>query len=69
MDPIHPIVPQPPRMPPIAPAPAAARVDRDGGRREPGSDGKRHRRPAPGSAPVNDAAPDAVLGPHIDLKA
>jgi hypothetical protein len=69
VDPIHPIVPRPPAIPRVAPAPPVARVGRDGGRREAGDQSKRRKRPAPRddvpSTPVGDAEP----GTHIDLTA
>ena len=71
MDPIHPIVPQPPALPPITPAPTAGRVDRDTRRPDPGPDGKRRRRPAPaqGRRPTQAYERGDDGGLHIDLTA
>jgi hypothetical protein len=46
MDPIHPIVPQPPTIAPVPPAPMAGRIDRER-RREPDSGGGQGRRKRP----------------------
>jgi hypothetical protein len=75
MDPIHPIVPKPPSIPPVTPAPLVGRVDREGGRR--GPEDERRRGPAP-----RDRRPESEdeLGapgdrwddsdrPHIDITA
>jgi hypothetical protein len=52
MDPIHPIVPVPPRIPPVTPAPMIGRVDRDPARSPTGEDKRRRRR----AHDVRDAA-------------
>jgi len=44
MDPLHPITPIPPNIPPITPAPMVGRVDRDAPRAGAGSDQRRRRR-------------------------
>jgi hypothetical protein len=44
MDPIHPIVPVPPRIPPVTPAPMIGRVDRDAPRSADAEDKRRRRR-------------------------
>jgi len=45
MDPLHPIVPVPPNLPPVTPAPIAGGVTRDGARRGPDQDKRRRTRP------------------------
>lgn len=47
MDPIHPIIPVAPNIPPVTPAPLTGRVTRDGTRQRPGEERGRRRR-APG---------------------
>jgi hypothetical protein len=50
MDPIHPIIPQSPNIPPVAPSPMAGKIDRERRRDEnAGGDGGRKRRPGPGA--------------------
>jgi hypothetical protein len=44
MDPIHPIIPVPPNIPPVTPAPMIGRVDRDRPRSGAGEDKRRRRR-------------------------
>ncbi len=76
MDPIQPIVPQPPNIPPIAPAPRMARVEPDGGGKA-GADGGGQRRRRRGAAPPDEPDPgdqsarfDEDGGhPHIDVTA
>jgi hypothetical protein len=53
MDPIHPIIPQPPNIPPVAPSAMAGKIDRER-RRDEGAGGDRggKRRPRP-DATVN----------------
>jgi hypothetical protein len=46
MDPIHPIIPQPPNIPPVAPSPMSGKIDRERQRDE-NAGGKR--RPRPGA--------------------
>jgi hypothetical protein len=50
MDPIHPIIPQPPNIPPVAPSPMAGKIDRERQRDE-NAGGYRggKRRPRPGA--------------------
>jgi hypothetical protein len=74
MDPIHPIVPQSPVLPPVAPAPRTEALNRDGR----GSGGQaqpqpRRRPPAPRRPQI---APHADAGdepgdprPHVDITA
>lgn len=80
MDPIHPIVPVPPRIPPITPAPMIGRVDRDAGRSPAGEDKRRRRRaqddrdaPASYDGQIHYAADDADgeddSGLHINVTA
>ncbi|HUA47867.1 MAG TPA: hypothetical protein VMA77_21700 [Solirubrobacteraceae bacterium] len=84
MDPIHPIVPVPPSIPSVTPAPMAGRVDRDGSRGNPDSDPHPRRRRSgrgPESAPAAyvsedgreyyDEAPedDDDSGLHINVTA
>jgi hypothetical protein len=45
MDPLHPIVPVPPNIPPVTPAPMAGGVSRDGARTNADRDKRRRRRP------------------------
>jgi hypothetical protein len=45
MDPIHPIAPLPPNIPPVSPAPMAGGVDRDGARRNQDPQQRHRRRP------------------------
>jgi hypothetical protein len=73
MDPIHPIAPVPPRIPPVAPAPLIGRIDRDSAR-EGAEQEKRRRRGASGPPPggpdqlAGDAGEDGP-GTHIDVTA
>jgi hypothetical protein len=73
MDPIHPIVPQPPTLPAVAPSPRAEGVNRDGGRAS--AERERRRRAArdraadparDGAAPEDGDDPDAPR-PRIDI--
>ena len=74
MDPIHPIVPVPPRIPPVSPAPLIGRIDREGAR-EKAEEEKRRRRRAASGAPQNgpihhaDEADGDRPGTHIDVTA
>jgi hypothetical protein len=52
MDPIHPIVPQSPTLPPVTPSPRAEGVNRDGARS--GAERERRRRPPRGPAARTD---------------
>jgi hypothetical protein len=65
MDPIHPIVPQAPIIPPVMPATIVGRIDRDGRQRGDGQGSKGRRRP---SAP-QDVGEDDDTGLHIDVTA
>ena len=74
MDPLHPIVPIGPNIPPITPAPMVGRLDRDGSHTADGQDKRRRRRPPADTAPGHDsleyAADDELDGGlHIDVTA
>jgi hypothetical protein len=80
MDPLHPIVPIGPNIPPITPAPMAGRVDRDRSRAGTGQDKRRRRRaqeesraPLAGSEGldylVDDADGEDDSGLHINVTA
>jgi hypothetical protein len=74
MDPIHPIVPQSPTLPPVSPSRRAEGVNRDGARS--GAERERRRRAARDRAapepddvrPGDDDDPDAPR-PRIDITA
>lgn len=69
MDPIHPISPVPPNIPPVAPAPLIGGIGRDDRRR--GLDQDKRRRPAP-AEPVLDeheGEGDDDSGLHINVTA
>ena len=72
MDPIHPILPVPPNIPPVTEAPRVGKLDRDQ-RREPGDEAEK-RQPNPRtslrSASTDDEhAADGEPRPHIDVTA
>jgi hypothetical protein len=74
MDPIHPIIPVQPRIPPITPAPLIGGIDRDRARGRPDADQRRRRRP--GNSPVGESDyaseardGDEDSGLHIDVTA
>ena len=80
MDPLHPIVPISPNIPPITPAPMVGRVDRDSSRAGAGQDKRRRRRAAADNGPsapgydgldhtVNDADGEDDSGLHINVTA
>jgi len=56
MDPLHPIIPIPPNIPSVTPAPMMGRVDRDSSRAGAGQDQRRRRRPpaAPGTTDYDE---------------
>lgn len=58
MDPLHPIIPVPPNIPPVTPAPTAGGVDRDGARNA--QDPDRRRRPRPSAEPAAHATIDGT---------
>ena len=81
MDPIHPIIPQSPNIPPVAPSPMAGKIDRERQRDE-GAGGKRRPRPGAtvsihGEAPADETAweeydvsdEEADGGLHVDVSA
>jgi hypothetical protein len=61
MDPIHPIIPQAPNIPPVAPSPMAGKIDREHRRDDEGAGGRYggKRRPRP----------DATVSLHGDQDA
>lgn len=67
MDPIHPIVPHPPSISPVTPAPMAGQVNRDGGR-NPGEQ-RRKRRPPPDEPEEGDGFTGEDGLTHIDVNA
>jgi hypothetical protein len=73
MDPIHPIVPVPPRIPSVSPAPLIGRTDRDSARQQ-AEEEKRRRRRASGARPdgplrhAGNAGQDDA-GTHVDVTA
>ena len=76
MDPIHPIAPLPPNLPPVAPAPMIGRIDRDSPRRNP--EQERRRRPGQNPAVTESDEPGRALeqrdgdddsGLHINVTA
>jgi len=79
MDPLHPIVPVPPNIPPVTPSPMAGGVSRDGARSGAEQDRRRRRRPEAEAAAhasiegtdyyVDDALDDDDTGLHIDVTA
>jgi hypothetical protein len=74
MDPIHPIIPIPPAIPTVTPAPLIGRIDRDNPHHDAGEDKRRRRRPQPQDGPSSpdqtyDVGGDDDSGLHIDLTA
>jgi hypothetical protein len=85
MDPIHPIIPRPPNIPPVAPSPMAGKIDRERRRDEgAGGDPGGKRRPRPdatvsihGEAEAEQASwedydvsdEEADGGLHVDVSA
>jgi hypothetical protein len=79
MDPLHPIVPVPPNIPPVTPAPTAGGVNRDGARTNADRDRRRRRRPESDAAAhasvdgadyyVDDPGDDDEAGLHINVTA
>jgi hypothetical protein len=64
MDPIHPIIPQAPNIPPVAPSPMAGKIDRERQRDEGGAGGRYvgKRRPRPDATVSLHGDPDAADG-------
>jgi hypothetical protein len=73
MDPIHPIAPMPPRIPPVSPAPLIGRIDRDRAREKAEEEKRRRRRAAGASLGRPDhLTPDTGEdgpGAHVDVTA
>ncbi|HSC04564.1 MAG TPA: hypothetical protein VLC49_14640, partial [Solirubrobacteraceae bacterium] len=70
-DPIHPIIPVAPNIPPITPAPLIGRIDRDGRRRGPDED-RRRRQPRPDDATSQTSGErddEGEMGLHVDVTA
>jgi hypothetical protein len=73
MDPIHPIIPVPPNIPPVTPAPLIGRIDREDRRRSP-DDEQRHGKkssPDPTAADyaVDERDGDEDSGLHVNVTA
>jgi hypothetical protein len=60
MDPLHPIIPVAPNLPPITPAPLVGGVSRDSSRAGAGQDERRRRRAQP------EPGPDGRLADELD---
>jgi len=69
MDPIHPILPQPPNIPPVLPSTGVGRVDRDGGRGAKGDQEARAKAQQRRPQLSGDAAGEDEGGPHVDITA
>ncbi len=74
MDPIHPILPQPPNIPPVTEAPRVGRIDRDQrrGKRDEDEHGNARGKTGThrGSGEFGDESdPGAEPHPHIDVTA
>jgi hypothetical protein len=79
MDPLHPIVPVPPNIPPVTPAPTAGAVNRDGARSNADQNRRRQNRPESDAAAhasvegadyyVDDPGDDDEPGLHINVTA
>jgi hypothetical protein len=79
MDPLHPIVPVPPNIPPVTPAPMAGTVNREGARNKADQDKRRRRRPEADAAAhasvegadyyLDDPGDDDDSGLHINVTA
>jgi hypothetical protein len=72
MDPIHPIIPLPPNIPPVTPAPLIGRIDREDRRRAPDDEQRRRRpgaRPTTEDHPVDERDGDDDSGLHINVTA
>ena len=75
MDPIHPILPVPPNIPPVTEAPRVGKVDREprrgkrDGEDKHGADGRGgDRRPGAGGL-ADEGDVDTETRPHIDVRA
>jgi hypothetical protein len=79
MDPLHPIVPVPPNIPPVTPAPMAGAVNRDGARSNADQNKRRQNRPESHAAAhasvegadyyLDDPGADDEPGLHINVTA
>jgi hypothetical protein len=77
MDPLHPIIPIPPHIPPVTPAPMAGRVDRDASHTGADPERRRRRRSAnpdsssydEGEYAVGDPGDEDDPGLHINVTA
>jgi hypothetical protein len=79
VDPLHPIVPVPPNIPPVTAPPMAGAVNRDGARSSADRDRRRHRRPETEAAAhasvdgidyyLDDPDDDDDSGLHINVTA
>jgi hypothetical protein len=71
MDAIHPILPQPPNIPPVVPPPSIGRIDRDERRKkgEQDEDGQDAQRRAWGRDEGSSPDGQDESAPHIDLTA
>ncbi len=69
MDPIHPIVPQPPNIPPVTPPPTAGRIDRDGRSRADAEAERQRRRRQRLERDESDHGEEDGAGTHIDVTA
>jgi hypothetical protein len=70
MDPIHPIAPLPPNIPPVSPAPVIGRIDRGDPRRRAGDEQRRRRQRNPLPHAVDEHEhDDGDSGSHINVTA
>jgi hypothetical protein len=71
MDPIHPIAPVPPNIPPVAPPPLIGGIGRDDRRRGLDQDKRRRRRtgPSPTDPILDERDGDDDSGLHINVTA
>jgi hypothetical protein len=69
MDPIHPIIPVRPNIPPVTPAPLIGGVDRDGRQRDTSQQNRRRRPPSPVPADVHEHDGEDDSGLHVDVTA
>ncbi len=69
MDPLHPILPQPPNIPPVLPSPRTGRIDRDTPRNEADKERERERRRRAAAAELDGQDDDDETRPHVDVTA
>ncbi len=67
MDPLHPIIPDPPHIPPITPAPGVRRISRDANRAPGQGQGGPARDQEPDEELWDDDSDDDDSHPHIDV--